>query len=404
MSKDPFIRILIIDEDEESYRHAYEMLMATSKEKYKIDHASSYEEGLLLAKKKKHDIYLVDSTLGSPGKTGIDLIRESTALGYTAPHVLLTSNENEPFTDEVYNAGVMDRIDKTRLTPNMLENTIMFCLRHSKVVDKTNERNRELEEIIRQKTLEQCKKFIESDESTEIVLRKEKELNELKSRLMLMVTHEFRTPLSIILSSSDLIKRYKKNEQQQDRERHIDRIKTCIFHLTAVLDDFILLDRYDTEHIPVQNKIVEIDMLCKRIVGELDEVMPGKPEVMYTHAGTTRSVMLDEQLLETIIRHLLLNAIKFSADTSQIEFSSSLNDNMLEICVTDHGIGIPEAEQKHIFERFFRAKNVLNIPGTGIGLNLVAGYVNKMNGAVTFQSVEGEGSEFKLVFPEVHTE
>ena len=232
-------------------------------------------------------------------------------------------------------------------------------------------------------------------------LERERQLNELKSRFVSMASHEFRTPLSTILTSASLLSRYTEKEQQDRREKHINRIKTSVHNLTGILNDFLSLDKLETgavESNPVQFDIKEFTQeVCDQVIPTL------KPhqKLVYHHEGQSQ-VFLDKQLLNNILINLLSNASKYSDESQDIEVHTCYQDQYVSIKVKDHGIGISKQDQAHLFERFFRAHNAMNIQGTGLGLNIVQKYVELMEGEIDFESEIGVGSTFTIKIKQNH--
>jgi PAS domain S-box-containing protein len=206
--------------------------------------------------------------------------------------------------------------------------------------------------------------------------QKEKELNRLKSRFVSMASHEFRTPLSTILSSADLIEAYIKEEQQEKRTKHTTRIKSAVSNLTGILNDFLSLSKL--EEGKVQSKPVTFDLgaFCLETIDELQGLLKDGQHIRYENPNGEISIFLDKKMLKNIFFNLLSNAIKYSDPGKPIDCRLEWENDLLRLSVQDYGIGIPEAEQQHLFTRFFRAHNVENIQGTGLGLNIVKRYVD----------------------------
>lgn len=278
----------------------------------------------------------------------------------------------------------------------------------SKVKDRTRElehlnlglkiqiRERKLAETALKESLEEIQK---AKQDVLHALSKEKELNEMKSRFISMASHEFRTPLTTILSSANLISKYTKGEQQENREKHIKRIKTSVQNLTNILNDFLSLEKLESGAIMLKMEHFSIQKLLEEIRGEFEHSLK-KGQVMQVriedHIPTINS---DPHILKNIIINLLSNAIKYSEEGKTITVEVFRQKNDLTLMVEDEGIGIPAGEQKNLFQRFFRAKNVTNIQGTGLGLNIVRRYTDLLNGKITFSSEEGKGSKFMVTFP-----
>ena len=230
-------------------------------------------------------------------------------------------------------------------------------------------------------------------------LEKEKELSNLKSRFVSMASHEFRTPLSTILSSADLIEAYPSEEHQKKRLRHTTRIKSSVANLTGILNDFLSLSRLEEGHFEAEPGSLELDQFCNEAIGEIHGLL--RPGQYIEKEGRMKGVelFLDKKMLKNILFNLFSNAIKYSKDNKPILCRMEVIDNTLHIAIIDQGIGIPEEEQQHLFTRFFRAHNVENIQGTGLGLNIVKRYVDLMNGSIRFESRLGEGSSFFVTLP-----
>jgi signal transduction histidine kinase len=243
----------------------------------------------------------------------------------------------------------------------------------------------------------------ESEQEIRNALEREKELSELKSRFVSMASHEFRTPLSTISSSADLIEAYKKDEQQEKRERHTNRIKSAVVNLTNILNDFLSLSRLEEGKIEVNSVLFNLEDFCNETLDEITVLLkPGQTINRHKHTEQT-SIYLDAKLLKNILFNLLSNAIKYSDIDKPIDCFIKVEGSTLKIRVTDQGIGIPEEEQQHLFSPFFRAHNVENIQGTGLGLNIVKRYVDLMNGEISFESKTGKGTTFNVVIPLLET-
>jgi PAS domain S-box-containing protein len=247
--------------------------------------------------------------------------------------------------------------------------------------------NAELEEKVQQRT-----------RSLSDALEKEKELNELKSRFVSMASHEFRTPLSTILSSAYLVSKYVSGDDQHKRDKHIQRIVSSVNMLTDILNDFLSVGKIEEGRIQVRFTEFDLEAFMKNLGSELLPLFKTEQKVTYTHTGNT-IVLLDQSLLTHIVMNLVSNAIKFSPENATVDICTIVaDDNTISLSVKDSGLGIPEEDQQHLFERFFRAGNVMNIQGTGLGLHIVSKYVELMNGTITCNSKQGEGTGFLIIF------
>lgn len=230
-----------------------------------------------------------------------------------------------------------------------------------------------------------------------LALEKEKELSELKSRFVSMASHEFRTPLSTVLSSAYLISKYTEKEDHPKRDKHVQRIVSSVNMLTDILNDFLSVGRIEEGKIQVRYTIFDFPQHIRNIIQEINGLFKKGQQIIYEHEGESE-VMLDQSLLKHIIMNLLSNAVKFSEENSKIEILSKSYGRTLALTIKDNGIGISEEDQQHLFERFFRGENVTNIQGTGLGLHIVSKYAELMNGNIICMSKINEGTTFIVTF------
>jgi hypothetical protein len=230
-------------------------------------------------------------------------------------------------------------------------------------------------------------------------LRREKELSELKSRFVTLASHEFKTPLSVILSSVSLIEKYPETDQQDKRLKHIHRIKSNVNNLKQILNDFLSLEKLEdgiVKNCPVET---DLDLLVRETIHDTEEAVTKGQEVRLHTTGNHRPVWVDAQLLRNILNNLLSNAIKYSPQGGSIDVTLSYGPVAVDIEVKDQGIGIPAEDRPHLFERFFRASNTTGISGTGLGLSIIRRYLDLMGGHIQLDSQPGQGSTFRVTLP-----
>jgi two-component system sensor kinase FixL len=259
-----------------------------------------------------------------------------------------------------------------------------------------------LEEQVEERT-RSLKKTVEAlqhaKEEVSISLVKEKELSQLKSRFVSMASHEFRTPLSAIQLSASLIDKYAEPLDNEHISKHVVKIKNAVGNLTMILNDFLSLEKLEAGKVEPSFCHFDLVKLCEEITEEMQMIAKQNQNIIYQHTGTSSITYLDQNLLKNCVLNLIANAIKYSGENTFIEFITEINGQGCIITVKDNGIGIPEADQKHLFEAFFRAHNTGNIPGTGLGLNIVARYAGLMNGKIDFKSSVNQGTLFTISFP-----
>ena len=226
---------------------------------------------------------------------------------------------------------------------------------------------------------------------------KESHLDTIRSHFLTTASHEFRTPLSTVLSSAALAENYLSEGNTLRVKAHLEKIKQAALQITDILTDFLSLSKLEMGNTKWQPAQFNLCVFCTELVEEMRTLTKPGQDIIFQHQDAECIVVLDRKLLREVVVNLILNAVKYSKKTVHLSFRHL--DGMLEISIQDDGIGIPQDEQKFIFERFFRANNVMNIPGTGIGLNLTKKYLELMNGSISFESTEGKGAVFFVKIP-----
>ena len=259
----------------------------------------------------------------------------------------------------------------------------------------------ELEKEVEERTLD-LRNTIQSLETIkndlDEALRREQELGSMKSRFVSIASHEFRTPLATIMSSLSLVEKYGNLNEIEKRDRHIHRIKSAVRNLTEILNDFLSLNRLEEGKVVTTAETFRVDILLEEVYNQMIPLMKKNQTIVRTHSGGN-VFKSDPKLITNILINLLSNAIKFSGNGKTIRLMSFLENDQLVLKVKDEGIGIPAAEHKRVFERFYRMSNAGEIQGTGLGLSIVSHYVSLLEGSVTFESVENAGTEFTVSIP-----
>jgi hypothetical protein len=263
------------------------------------------------------------------------------------------------------------------------------------VVNRLLSSNKKLErEVYERQAAEQA--LHQKQEELVEALEREKELGELKSRFVSMASHEFRTPLATIQSSAALVRRYSEASNPDRVGFHLEKIRNTVYHLTSILNDFLSLTKLEEGVVGNRPEWFDFQAFCLDTIEEIRGLTKTGQDIHYRESSPIGLVFLDPRLLRNILYNLLSNAIKYSE--KDIILEGELKNKHLSIHVIDQGIGIPEQEIHHLFDRFFRASNVTNIQGVGLGMNIVRRYLDIMGGEISFKSEETKGTTFTIMF------
>ncbi len=268
--------------------------------------------------------------------------------------------------------------------------------------EKLKNYSTELEKQVKNRTLILEEAIVELEKTKKdlkIALEKEKELNELKSRFVSMASHEFRTPLTTMMSSLSLITKYGEQNDKQNQAKHVNKIKTSIHNLTDILNDVLSISKLEAGKIENMPGKVNLKTFIGDILKEMKSMTLDGQKLIQQHSGN-EIVYIDKNLLLNVLFNLISNAIKFSPEDESIEITAQVLNSSIKISVKDNGFGISKEDQKHLFERFFRGQNVTHIQGTGLGLTIVTKYAELMNSTLDFESKENEGSTFSIIIPQ----
>ena len=270
-----------------------------------------------------------------------------------------------------------------------------------KITGKMRQLNADLEVKVEERTLilkEALQKLEQSQEELSEALDKERQLNEIKSRFVSMASHEFRTPLTTVLSSASLLSKYTAYDDQEKRDKHIQRIKNSVNNLNDILEDFLSLGKLNEGKIDKKFEQVDLKAVVEDTIEEM-KAMLKKGQYFVLNCSGDCTAYTDKKLFRNILINLISNAIKFSDEEKIITINGKVTDNKVVISVTDQGIGISEEDQEHLFSSFFRAANATNIQGTGLGLHIVKRYVDLLGGEVRLQSELNKGATITFSIP-----
>lgn len=386
------LRVLIVEDDSVSA-----LLLQRALEKnghHMVGIADSGEKALQILEAQQADIVMMDINLAGDldGIKTTEIINEK----FDIPVVYLSASSNNETLTKVVGTHPSAYITKpfNIRELNMVIELAIFKDRKEKELQKLNN---ELEEKVKQRTAE----LFEANKELTKALEKEREINELKTRIVLNVSHGFKTPLTSILSSAQLLNIYAEKEHplKQKIAKHALKIENSVRTLNNLLTSVLFFGKADENKVEFNPKKFFMDSFVKELLDTVKAGIDNGVTIKEVLRNLPKTVTTDPDLLYQIFENLLSNAVKYSKDGKEVEFKLELKDGRLLAEVTDHGIGIPKSEQGKLFERFFRGGNVGIVEGTGLGLSIVKKCIEVLNGEISFQSEVGKGTKFQVSIP-----
>ncbi|MCX7593110.1 MAG: ATP-binding protein [Fischerella sp.] len=323
-----------------------------------------------LSNSNQHGIDLVLLDLRLPDSTGLDTLKTFRATVSDIPVVVLTGIDDEETALQAVAEGAQDYLFKNEITSQSLLRAIRYAI--------------EREEIL--------KRLRESEQRTREALLKEKELNELKSNFVAMVSHEFRNPMTTIRTSIDLLLHNNDKLTEERRASYFERMENAIKHMLQLLDEVLFLSKNEAGKFEYQPTLLNLVNFCRELVESVQYNTNKQHTITFTSSGECLQVEMDEELLSCIFTNLLSNAIKYSPPGSNVHFELLCQEDMATFKIKDRGIGIPLKDQSHLFETFYRGSNVGKVQGTGLGLAIVKKCVELHRGQIQVESEVGVGT------------
>lgn len=294
-------------------------------------------------------------------------------------------------------AFIVDITHRKKIEQSMLEQQKEL----EQLANDMRKLNTQLEAKVEERTIilrEALEKLEQSQTELSEALDKEKQLSEMKGRFVSMASHEFRTPLSTVLSSASLLSKYTTTEDQDKRDRHVEKIRNSVKHLNDILEDFLSLGKLNEGKVEAHCSEFDLKAFLEDTLDEMKGLLKENQHINYEHHGSV-VVSSDKKLLKNIIINLTSNAIKFSEAGKDINVSSSIIENAMKITIADRGMGISETDLEHLYSSFYRGKNAVNVQGTGLGLHIVKRYLDLLGGEIDVSSKLDEGTTFTLMIP-----
>lgn len=230
-------------------------------------------------------------------------------------------------------------------------------------------------------------------------LCKQKQLHEMKARLISIVSQEIRTPLANIFASAELLTNYTQHWDQKRKTKQLQNLQASVKYINQLFNDLLLVSEAETGKLQVNPSILDVEKLCQKVIAQMPFSGEKIPEINFYVQCEQTNVCLDRRLLRYILTNLLSNAIKYSPDTSEIQFELITENKELTFRIKDSGIGIPVEDKAHIFEWFYRGSNIGNLEGIGLGLSVVKQCVGLHKGSIVIESEVGVGTTVTVTLP-----
>ncbi len=294
-------------------------------------------------------------------------------------------------------AFIVDITLRKEIENNMLKQKAEL----EQVTAKIKQLNTDLEVKVEERTMilkEALQKLEQSQQELSDALDKERQLNEIKSRFVSMASHEFRTPLTTVLSSASLIAKYKDTGDQEKREKHIQRIKDSVTNLNDILEDFLSLGRLNEGRVDIKKESIVLKEVVEEVMDEMKAFLK-RGQQLTLDCKDAYTARTDKKLFRNILINLIGNAIKFSDENKTVSITVQAEADKIHISIADQGIGISRDDQQHLFTSFFRAGNATNIQGTGLGLHIVKRYIELLEGEISVFSELNKGTTVNFSIP-----
>jgi signal transduction histidine kinase len=382
MSESP-VKILLIEDDVAEARLLQEVLKGFSLTVFGLTHVRRLQEGLGRLNQENFDVILLDLTLpDSQGLASLELLVNRTP---HLPIVVLTNTNDDRLAVEAVRQGAQDYLVKRNINIDVLVRSLQYAIERQKVSDLLRETNENLVTQIEQKTAE---------------LMKAKEINQLQSELVSMFSHDFRSPLTTVLSCVELLQN-KSDRLNEERKTYLfQMLRSASKNMVQLLDEVLLVGKADSGTLECQLSELDLEGFCYQLIEEL-QINADKKHIQLFFLCDRQfpKSLWDENLLRHILGNLLANAIKYSPEYGRVEFELTKSDRQIIFRIQDWGIGIPQQDLQHLFEPFHRASNVGKTPGTGLGLAIVKSCVTTHQGQVTIDSEINVGTSAIVTLP-----
>jgi signal transduction histidine kinase len=368
-------QILLVEDSSTDANLLRQVFLRARQQDWEMSHVDRLSYAIDACCDRPFDVVLLDLHL--PDSDGLKTITRFRGVVPSLPIVVLTATDNEELALQVMASGAQDYLVKDQITIQSLVRAIRYAI--------------EREEIL--------KRLKNSEQNMLKALNQERELNLMRTNFISMVSHEFRTPMTTIRSSTELLQCLGQQVTAEKKEQYFNRIQTSIDQMLDLLDEVLLLGSSGAGGLEYSPAPLNLENFCLELVEAMQFNDGDRHSIVFTHEGNCTGAEMDDALLRHIFVNLISNAIKYSPAQSRIQFNLNCQNNTAFFSIEDQGIGIPDKDQSRLFETFYRCSNVGRIPGTGLGLAIVKKCVDLHQGRIHVSSQINVGTKFSVTLP-----
>ncbi len=369
------MHVLLVEDSPTDADLLRQVFFRSGKDQWQLTHVERLTTAIAHCHEHSYDVVLLD--LGLPDSDGLETVTEFRTNVLTVPVVVLTMMDDDELALQVMARGAQDYLVKDQITPQLLARSLRYAIERERIFQQLKNSERTILNAWEQ----------------------EQELNLLKSSFISMASHEFRTPMTTIRTSAELLQKFDRELTEQKRHDYFERIKAAIKQITHLLDEILLLGSGEAGGLRYRPEPFDLGKFCIELIEDLQFSHSQHYTITAEHEGDCSVAVMDAALLWHILTNLLSNAIKYSPTGGSVRFRLRCQLDTATFQVQDHGIGIPLKDQSHLFETFYRCGNVGKIQGTGLGLAIAKKCVDLHRGTIQVNSEVGQGTVFTVVLP-----
>ncbi|MEH2373737.1 hybrid sensor histidine kinase/response regulator [Nostoc sp.] len=382
------VKILLIEDNLPYARLLEEFMMEVQSQEFTLVHVKRLGEALQELTQCNYDVILLDLTL--PDSEGLLSLPPLMGQAPNIPIVVLTNTNDEQLAIEAVRQGAQDYLMKRQINPDVLVRSLRYAIERKQLLESLRTVNETLEIQVEERTAE---------------LVKANEVSQFKSEFVSMLSHDIRNPLNIILLAAGLLQNYDEKLTKEKKLNHLQMIRSAIKNMAQLLDEVSFIGQADSAKLGCELLCLDLEAFCRQLVEEVRLMAEEKNvTLVFASFGELGEALWDKSLLRHILSNLLSNAIKYSLSGGRVRFELIGQEKTVIFQIQDWGIGIPQEDQKRLFQPFQRADNVGRIPGTGLGLAIAKKCVEAHGGEILVNSQVGIGTTFTVTLPLIRIE